>query len=619
MCGIAGILGHENGLISLGDMLNAMHHRGPDDFGTFVDGEIVLGHKRLSIIDLSPAGHQPMTNKQGNLTIVFNGEIYNYQELRELLPSDIELISNTDTEVILELWSVFGVKLLPKMRGMFALSIWDHDTKQMILARDHLGIKPLYYWQKNKQFVFASEMKGILASGLVDKKLNPKALNQYLANGYVMQPYTFVEDVYMLPPASYLLLEGIKFHINTYWNITDVGANQPKTEEEAIVEVKKLLSDSVKEETIADRPLGVFLSGGLDSTILLAALKNSGMNNINTFSVGFDSDDLSEEDDAKESAAFFETQHTQLQVSDKDVVPHINRYIRALDQPSFDGLNTWLVSKVTSQHVTVALSGLGGDELFSGYSIDRAIIYKQRYRGFFKLLNATRNIWKYAPSIIRKRLDTYSRWSSLSSFYQTWGSLFNNNEIKSLTNNDSKYENQFAPIDLQNKFSLLQRISYMHLRGFMMSRLLRDSDAVSMDHSIEVRFPIIDYRVVNLSFHLKDNWKLKSLVTTAKLKNYEKQNSYEQYGVKHILYQAFKNDLPPKFGKRPKRGFKMPIEKWMKEGLFEDVERTLQNEKSMLNSNELKGIFNGWKNEQVSWSKVWALYVLEKWVSQNLK
>lgn len=618
MCGIAGIVGANNKLLDVQRMLEAMHHRGPDDWGTFEQNNVVLGHKRLSIIDLSPAGHQPMTNQQGNITITFNGEIYNYQELKDLLPKNIILKSTTDTEVILELWNILGPAIFPKLRGMFAIAIWDETKKELILARDHMGIKPLYYQLKNNHLIFASEIKGMLASGLVEKKINTTALNQYLANGYVMQPSTFIEHVLMLPPASYLVWDGEKSLTQTYWNITDKPNQLPQTEAQAIIEVKSIITEAVKEETISDRPLGVFLSGGLDSTVLVAALRNSGFKNVRTFSVGFDGDELSEEDEAKEAAAFYKTQHTQLQVNDKDIVPYINQYIKSLDQPSVDGLNTWLVSKVTAKHVTVALSGLGGDELFSGYSIDRTILYKQRYVWLIKIINATKMLWKYAPKSLVNKLEAYAKWKNLPSFYQTWGAVFNDKEIQKLTASKSISENQFNQLNLSPNFSLLQRISFMHQRGFMMSRLLRDSDAVSMDHSIEVRFPLIDFRLVNLTFNLADKWKIKHIKETAKLNNYEKQNSYEENGVKHLLYQAFKNELPPNFGQRPKRGFKMPIEKWMQEGLLQDIETTLQADTTLLDPNYLKQLLTDWKKDKVSWNKVWSVYTLEKWVHQNI-
>lgn len=621
MCGIAGFI--NNNITDpkrvLEQMLQAIKHRGPDDRGTWINNEVALGHNRLSIIDLSPAGHQPMTSQCGNYTIAFNGEVYNYKELQKKLPQHLTLNSTTDTEVVLELWVIYGKAILSELRGMFAFAIWDEREHTLTLARDHMGIKPLYYYYKNNQLLFASEMKGILASGLVERKINTEALNQYLANGYVMQPDTFIQNVKMLPPASHLSWNGHTATIESFWEITNQYDTPPQSEAQAITEVRKLLSQAIHEETISDRPLGVFLSGGLDSTVLVAALKNYGVKHIKTFSVGFDGDDLSEEEDAKEAANFYQTQHTQLQVSDDDIVPNINQYIMALDQPSIDGLNTWLVSKVTAKHVTVALSGLGGDELFSGYSIDRNVLDKQKYAGLSKVIHATEVIWKYAPKQITNRLKAYARWRDLAHFYQTWGRVFNDIEITALTGDKPQPKNQFIPLNLPHAYTLLQRISYMHQRGFMMSRLLRDSDAVSMDHSIEVRFPIIDCRLVNLCFNLPDSWKIKHVNKTAKLKNYEKDNSYELNGVKHILYQAFKNDLPPQFGNRPKRGFKMPIEKWMKGGLLSDIENTFVAKNTLLEPVFLNKMLAEWKNGRENWTKVWTIYILEKWVQKNIR
>lgn len=618
MCGIAGVLGINNASSHVKNMLEAMHHRGPDDWGMFEDGNVTLGHKRLSIIDLSPAGHQPMTNRKGDTTILFNGEIYNYQELKGLLPPFTSLKSNTDTEVILELWAILGKDVLPKLRGMFALAIWNTNTQELVLARDHMGIKPLYYQINNNQLVFASEMKGMLASGLVTKKVNVKAVYQYLANGYIMQPNTIIEDVSMLEPASCLVWKNGQYTIEQFWNITEKTDNLPLTEEDAIKKVHQLIIDAVLEEAIADRPLGVFLSGGLDSTVLVAALKKSGANQIKTFSIGFDGDDLNEEDDAKEAANFYGTTHTQIQVGNKDVVPHLEQYINALDQPSVDGLNTWLVSKVTAQHVTVALSGLGGDELFSGYSIDRAIIYKQQYAWISKIIYASKHIWNNAPKKISNRLQAYSNWRNLPEFYKTWGRIFSDEEILELTKLKSPPQNQFTKLELGGTYSLLQRISYMHQRGFMMSRLLRDADAVSMDHSIEVRFPVIDYRLVNLAFNLPDDWKIKNVKATVKLTNYEKENSYEANGVKYLLYQAFKKDLPAQFGARPKRGFKMPIEKWMRGGLMHDIEETFKTSMHLLSTTYTDEILKDWKNGKTNWTRVWSIYILKKWIQRNL-
>jgi asparagine synthase (glutamine-hydrolysing) len=623
MCGISGIISGKNTRQNdLAAMMLAMKHRGPDDQGAFHNELVSLGHNRLSIIDLSAAGHQPMTSRCGRYTIVFNGEVYNYTELKQQLPAAAiaALRSETDTEVVLELWVEKGEAILPLLRGMFAFAIWDHQEKYLVIARDHMGIKPVYYYHNNDELVFASEIKGMLASGMVPHKINNAALEQYLQTGYVLQPDTFISEVFMLPAASFLTYKSGTISINHYWDVTSAPLALPASEQEAIEAVRKLVTSAVNEETISDRPLGVFLSGGLDSTVIVAALRNSGVKQIKTFSVGFDGDSLSEEDDVKEAASFYHTEHTQLQVSDADIIPHIDEYIKAIDQPSVDGLNTWLVSKVTAKHVTVALSGLGGDELFSGYSIDREIISRHRYAPLSKLIRSSRPVWERLPRALSSRLSAYSTWSTPASHYATWGTLFGTKAASLLTRHHiTPVAKIFSRIDPGKSFGLLQRISYMHQRGFMLSRLLRDSDAVSMDHSIEVRFPLIDHRISTLTFHLPEQWKIKAVEQTAALRNFEKESSYEKNSVKHLLYQAFKKDLPPSFGKRPKRGFKMPVEKWMKQGLLQDIEQTLSGPNPLLEKEAVLDTLNKWKTQGTGWNKVWALYIFKKWAAANIK
>lgn len=600
-------------------MLKAMHHRGPDYTGTWQEGQIWFGHNRLSIIDLSEAGRQPMTSACGRYTMVLNGEVYNFQQLREQL-GNITLRSTSDTEVVLELWARKQEKCLPELRGMFVFAVWDSQLKTLTLARDHMGIKPVYYYCHNGELIFASEIKGMLASGMVPRTLNHDALSDYLNQGYVLQPNTFIRNVYMLPPASFMVFTGTVASPQTYWHITDSSTLPANSEAEAIDNIRQLLTEAVQEETIADRPLGIFLSGGLDSTIMIAALRNAGTNAIKTFSVGFDGDELSEEDDAKETASFYNTQHTQLQVTDNDVLQHLDEYINAIDQPSVDGLNTWLVSKITSQHVTVALSGLGGDELFSGYSIDRKTLHRQRYRLLAQLLQLTRPIWKsILPQGRVAQFTSISEWSSLSKAYAQWGRLFEEKQAKQLfpAFNKNTVWQHFKRYDAGNSYAPLNRLSHLHMRTFMMSRLLRDSDAVSMDHSIEVRFPLIDSRLVNYLWKLPQQWKIKDIKQAAQLSNYEKENSYELNGVKHLLYQAFKNDLPPSFGKRPKRGFRMPIEKWLKGELNQRVKDTLLSGNTYMDTRALQQLVQQWEKGQANWSQIWALYVLECWIKKH--
>jgi asparagine synthase (glutamine-hydrolysing) len=618
MCGIAGIVSKRNEQESVSKMLLAMNHRGPDDNGIFLDDNLTLGHNRLSIIDLTSAGHQPMTSQDKKITISFNGEIYNYEDLKELLPASIQLLSNTDTEVILELWKYFGIDLLPKLRGMFAIAIWDHDKKQLVLARDHMGIKPLYYCKKENILVFASELKGMIASGYVSKEFNSNSICQYLLNGYVLQPDSIFKDIQMLPPASYLILDESEINIGSYWDITNSSTIQSEDELNAIQNIKSLVIDSVKEQFISDKPIGVFLSGGLDSTIIVSALKQYVTKDINTFSIVFDDDEYSEESDAKESAMFFETNHFQLKVESNQILDCIDEYVRDLDQPSIDGLNTWLVSKLTSSHVTVALSGLGADEVFSGYSIDMSILKNHKLSSLGKFLYATKSLWKLCPLYISKRLEEYSKWRSMPAMFQNWGKIFSIDETKELLPFESNISNDFEKYILTKKFSLLQRINFMHLRSFMMCRLLRDSDAVSMSHSLEVRFPFIDYRIINYLFHLPDSWKIKVSNKWFRINKSGDKNSYSS-SVKHLLFQAFKKDLPHNFGKRKKQGFKLPIEKWMQTHFAEDIEKTLLHDFTFFNKKGIELILKNWKNGNSNWTKVWSIYIFEKWVKINLK
>lgn len=625
MCGIAGILSDKRDVANnLTDMLYAMKHRGPDDQGTWIEEGVYLGHNRLSIIDLSKHGHQPMVSSSGRYVIVYNGEVYNFQTLRkELLAQGIKFHSNTDTEVILELWEKQGKACIHRLRGMFTFAIWDTREKRLILVRDRLGIKPIYFAQTHEGFVFASEIKGILASGLVKKELNESALASVLQKGYVQQPHTILKSVYALMPGHLLEWNNGEYSTRQFWNVEDEGQQAFASETEAISAIRTLVIKAVKEEMISDRPLGIFLSGGLDSTVLLAALRAGGVSNIKTFTVGFDATHpkLSESNDASETARYFETDHHDIQVEGDDIWKSLDVFIDALDQPSVDGLNTWLVSRETAKHVTVALSGLGGDELFSGYSIDRSIIHwRKQNAGMLKLLQASKPIWDqpFIPSALRDRLENRRKFSDFTGGYLEWGRIMGAGSAALLTGTSSKSQERevydiFHSFDREPSQELLQRITGMHLHTFMSSRVLRDADAVSMSHSIEVRFPLIDHRLVELAYHLPQSWRIKSVGKAARMKNYEAENSYEKTKIKHLLYQAFKQDLPPDFGKRPKKGFKLPVSDWLKAGLKDELRAICHNPNSLLDPKALQVEWEQWERGDSSWSRVWTIGVLEKW------
>lgn len=628
MCGIAGIISNSPSEGSLRSMLAAMKHRGPDDRGVWIKEGMHLGHNRLSIIDLSPAGHQPMLSVSGRYVIVYNGEVYNFQELRkELLDQGVSFRSHTDTEVILALWEREGTACISRLRGMFAFAIWDQFEKTLTLVRDRLGIKPLYYAQTPGGFVFASEIKGMLASGLVAKEINDVAVALILQKGYVQQPHTILQNVHALMPGQLLRLQGQTINTEVYWKLEN-GKTPYSSEQEAIEAIRVQIIESVHEEMISDRPVGVFLSGGLDSTVLVAALRAAGHNHINTFTIGYDATNRtrSEADDAKISASFYDTNHFDIQIEPDNLWTTIDRYIEAIDQPSIDGLNVWLVSQKTAEHVTVALSGLGGDELFSGYSIDRTILHWQEEKALLlKAIHFAAPIWRNIPHSIklRRALDAKNRLYDFVDAYIGWGEINNARLASRLGGFEDDFQqnavyNTFLKFDPLHSKDLLQRVTTMHLHTFMSGRVLTISDACAMAHSLEVRFPLIDHRLVETAYNLPQEWRIKYVREAAKLKNFEAGNRLEASGIKHLLYQAFKNDLPDRFGDRSKKGFAMPINQWMKDGLQEEIKSVIFDAGSYLPQKAIQDLYFKWEKGEINWGPLWCVLMIEKWITRYI-
>lgn len=626
MCAIAGIVNSADAKPQLENMLKAMHHRGPDYRGVWIEDGCHLGHNRLSIIDLSPDGHQPMVSASGRYVIVYNGEVYNFLSLREeLTRQGVVFRSRTDTEVILALWELEQDACIHRLRGMFAFGIWDRQTNTLTLVRDRLGIKPLYYAQTPSGFVFASEIKGMLASGMVDKAIDPVAIALVLQKGYVQQPHTILESVSALQPGHILKLKGGGVSTNSYWRLE----NRPSpygSEEEAIAAIRQMVIESVNMEMISDKPVGVFLSGGLDSTVLVAALRAAGHRHIKTFTVGFDSTDKeqSEAQEAKASAEFYGTTHFDLQVERGEVWSSIDKFIDAVDQPSVDGFNVWLVSKMTAEHVAVALSGLGGDELFSGYSIDHTILeWKENRNLFLNAIRVASPAWRLIPRSfkLRRFLEAKCRLYDFVDAYLSWGEILDAKAASRLAGlrdscqRRSVYE-LFAGIDCEDSKDLLQRIARMHLHAFMSGRVLPVSDAFSMAHSLEVRFPLIDYRLVETAFNLPCSWKVKNAKGNVGFRR--GQGSFGKGGVKHILFQAFKSELPEGFGKRYKKGFALPFEEWLRTDLQEELKSVFFDSGTYFPPHALQDLYCKWQKGMVGWTAVWVVFVLEKWINRNI-
>lgn len=622
MCGIAGIIGRrdEEGLSR---MLNCIRHRGPDDSGQFHDDDISIGMNRLAIIDLSMQGHQPMTSHNERYVMVYNGEVYNYKELRrQLEQKGIRFRSNSDTEVVLELFNELGVACFSRLRGMFALAIWDKKDKKLIIVRDQFGVKPLYYSFQSGVLIFASELREFNALDKNLTRINNQSVYQLLMHGYIIPPKTIYQDILILEPGHYLICDSSGIRKTAYWDLPPAADSKGFSEQDAVGVVRELIKASVYEQMISDVPIGVFLSGGLDSSVIVAALKNQGITDLNTFSIGFDQEGriLDESKDAMVSASHFQTKHHHVVICGSDVKRHFDHFISGIDQPSIDGLNTYLVARHAKQHVTVALSGLGSDEIFSGYSIDRRIVNKSQSSLLRGALSMSKMVWNKFPYAVSARLQSRYVQSSLLHHYASWGMMSEAHQVNKLLQHDETNgisgQDSMRYWDEKKYDQKLQRVARLHMKTFMAGRLLRDSDALSMIHSLEVRVPFLDTRLWEYVFYLPEKLKLSSF-TLKKGQRYEGDVSYEQAKVKSLLYNAFKNELPRDFLSRSKRGFKIPVDKWLQRDLKEVLLDTLSGATTLLDKKELAILLDKYNRGNLTWPMMWLVLVLESWYAKR--
>jgi asparagine synthase (glutamine-hydrolysing) len=505
--------------------------------------------------------------------IVYNGEVYNFKQIRSSLQKiGFHFHSNTDTEVVLKGYIAYGKNILNKLRGMFAFVVWDKQTQTAFGARDHMGIKPFYYHHQNGVFTFCSEIKGMLQQPAIKKQVSKDGLRLFLSYGYVGAPYTILNNVFSLKPGECFNLTKNKLKIETYWDIPQHKPTELSYSEEK-EKLKKLVIEKVSEELVSDVPLGLFLSGGLDSTVVLAAMRLNGKEQIETFSLGFEGFEASEEKEAEIAAKHFNTKHHTHIISGKTVAQEFDGFIDAMDQPCIDGLNVYLVSKYTRQNVTVALSGLGPDELFLGYKWQRsaaapALINPLLYKTIEPLLK------KLTPKRYKGILDYIKNSQDPITFYSTINKIISDDELKYLDISIDAKEKNVAWVksfDNMNESDIFSRVSRLDMKLFMGARVLPISDATSMYHSLEVRFPLIDIELVEFSRTLPASYKmdLDKAKHIRPWSKYEGIESYEGSGVKKILYEAFKSELPQGFGFRAKKGFKFPYQQWMNKELKE--------------------------------------------------
>lgn len=600
MCSIAGILkGSADAVVR---MNNAQRHRGPDDQGIVELGQVVLGNTRLAIIDTSTAGHQPMHDPSNENWITYNGEIYNFKELRREIGG--EWGSNTDTEVVLRGYGKWGVDVFRKLRGMFALALWDNRKQQLLLARDPLGIKPLYYYSNKDKFVFASELRALMASGLVPRRVNPAGVDSYLAHGSVAAPLTIIDGIKQLLPGHYLQVSS-NIELSDVEFAVSESQDVPGNRSDAVARLRAELEEAVRLHLVSDVPLGVFLSGGMDSSALVALMSRISDQRPQTFSVVFDEPKFTEAPFSRAVAERFQTAHREIRLTESRLIEMLPEAIAAIDQPTMDGINTFVVSKaVKNAGITVALSGLGGDELFAGYpSFRRAVRLSSMSQVSRRILRAASGVRKIAVngSVQRQKFwQLANSEGTAADVYRISRQLFSMDTVTRITGRINEENNGH-----HQDTDIVNAISRLELNGYMTNTLLRDTDAMSMAHSLEVRVPFVDVKVVDYVLSLPGDWKLR--------------NGYP----KPLLADALGDLLPRDFLARPKMGFTLPFEKWLQQNLRREVSSVLEDPNSLagpaLNSEAVRKIWRDFleKPRAVGWSRPWSLYVLAKWCEIN--
>ena len=560
MCGIAGALGPGAGEAASA-MLGVIAHRGPDDEGTWRDDErrVALAHRRLSIIDTSSAGHQPMSWAGGRLWMVYNGEVYNFAELRgELEALGDTFRSHTDTEVILAGYARWGAGVLPRLRGMFAFALWDAEREELFLARDRFGIKPLYHAAVDGAFLFASEIKALLASGRVPRVADGQAVWDYLSHGAVPQPRTLVRGVQALLPGHWMRVRpGAAPRVERWWDVEEETRGLRRELAgigygEAVAGVRARLDEATRLHLIADVPVGAFLSGGIDSTLVVGLMSRLAGHPIRTYSVGFDTSHaaLSELRWARLAAERFGAVHTEVVVTGQDAARAFGRVVEAIDQPSVDGTNTWLVSEAARTGVTVALSGLGGDELFAGYSHFGRL---QRLARMAPAGLPAARVLAGAPARLlpgRWRMPLQALVATPAERLSQLRRLMGEDEKRRATaagfRRGLRPERGRHAAALREGLEPVAQVSYAEITGYLRDTLLRDADAMSMAHSLEVRPVLLDHGLAEYAFALPPQFKL-----------------HGGQG-KRVLIDAAADVLPREIVERPKMGFELPLTTWLK-------------------------------------------------------
>ena len=618
MCGIAGIVSAVAGdrieISTIHRMCQAIVHRGPDDEGIFVKDGTGLGMRRLSIIDLS-GGHQPVFNEDRSVWVVFNGEIYNFPELRAgLLSRGHRFTTHTDTEVIVHLYEELGAGCVNKLRGMFAFALYDERQRKLLIARDRFGKKPLHYALAGKRLYFGSEIKAIHAVAPELAEVNNEALVQYMYFGYVPDPLTAFVPIQKLPPGHLLEFEDGALQIRQYWDLPQYNTHQPGSEEECLEELERRLAEAVKIRLISDVPLGALLSGGIDSSTVVALMARASSKPVKTFSIGFSHHDFNEAHFARIVAKQFGTEHHEL-VLEPNVVETVEKLTSSLEEPFGDSsmLPTYYVSCMAREHVTVALSGDGGDEIFAGY--DRYGIHLRR-KMFERIPRWAwrfyrEQIYPHLPHDMRGRKFSYNvslPWReryvdgiSFVPFFERDLPLWSDEFRETLRNFPSPEDVMYSYFDRAPAADPISQMLYVDTKTYMVADILTKVDRMSMLTSLEVRVPILDHEFVEWSTGLPPEWKLRG-----RSQKYILRKLAERVGVpREAIY-------------RPKRGFALPLVHWMRNELKDLIVTVLLEPRTMQ-----RGYFNAKGVEQLldehfrerrdHSGRIWRLLMFELW------
>jgi asparagine synthase (glutamine-hydrolysing) len=638
VCGIVGFCGKGkfNDESTLVSMRNTLAHRGPDDSGLYIDVEhnVGLAHTRLSIIDLSSLGHQPMSNDRGTIWITYNGEVYNFKEIREELEKKGYVFrSNSDTEVLVKAYEEWGIDCVHKFIGMFAIAIWDRNEKKLYLVRDRVGVKPLYYYFKDGVLLFASELKALMKHPGYRKEIDLSILPHYLRFGFIQSPYTIFQDTFKLKPGHYLCLYKNKLVEKKYWDIVDFYHADPieGTEDEITLELENLLVDSFKYRLISDVPVGVFLSGGLDSSIVTALLQHHIGSKLKTFTIGFDESSLNEAYWSKSIADYLGTDHTEYYLSVEEAAKIIYKIPEICDEPFGDHsvIPTYLVSQLARKDVTVALSADGGDELFCGYSRYKA--YVRLYEKFLRLPkfltnSVIRSMTRLDPSRVdefyrtfravmpevKEIKDKYIKWrdmliesnnGNLIEMYKCNLSKWTPEELDGIIDHKYNYAYDAAYVDTIESMTnseLLNKVMALDFKTYLPDDILTKVDRATMSVSLEGREPFLDHRLLEFVARIPLKFK------------------YHQGTSKYILRKVLDKYIPRELVERPKQGFVAPLSRWLKGELHQLV-------KEYLNEDRLRkeGIFDSevvssyvrdfYKGVSINVNKIWFLLIFQMW------